>query len=282
MTYTKDTLRTDYLGEFNIATSAAFVFALLASFTASIMIVVTQSFHGNFTLDNRPGVQKLHPAPTPRIGDLALLVGAVVGGAFLASDPQRLRWLICISAVPAFRTGPLEDVTKGVSVKMRLLSTIFAAMVSCTLTGYRITSVDIIGIDGLLSSWVRSFVFTAFAIGGIANAMNIIDRVDGLSSGTSITILTGFAVVAGHGGGDTVILGACFAGISALSGFFFLNFPNGLFLWGRRRLYGRFPAGRYCGGLASAQSRDFAPDRVSGARLSSDGDSRFCCAPRRP
>jgi UDP-N-acetylmuramyl pentapeptide phosphotransferase/UDP-N-acetylglucosamine-1-phosphate transferase len=163
------------------------------------MFVVTRSFHGNFTLDNRPGVQKLHTAPTPRIGGLALLVGAVVGGAFLASGSQRLRWLICISAVPAFRTGLLEDVTKGVSVKMRLLATIFAAMVFCTLTGYWITSVDIIGIDGQLSSWVPSFVFTAFAIGGIANAMNIIDGVNGLSSGMSIIILTGFAVVAGQG-----------------------------------------------------------------------------------
>ncbi len=219
-----------------MALSMAFLFAFLASFIVSVLIVFTQRFHGHLTLDNHPGVQKLHTAPTPRIGGLALLGGAVVGGLFLAPETQWLWWMICISAVPAFGAGLLEDMTKGVSVKMRLLATIFAAMVFCTLTGYRITGVDIIGIDGLLSFWLPSFVLTVFAVGGIANAINIIDGVNGLSSGTSIIILTGFAVVAGQAG-DTAILGACLVGIGALSGFFFLNFPSGRLFMGDAGAY---------------------------------------------
>jgi len=210
--------------------SAPFLFALSASLCTALILVLTQRLHGHLTLDNQPGVQKLHTAPTPRVGGLALLVGALAGGLALSAEVQWFWWLICLSALPAFASGLLEDVTKRVGVKTRLLATVFAGMIFCTLTGYRITSVDIIGIDNLLSFWLPSFVFTAFAIGGIANAVNIIDGVNGLAAGTSIIILTGFAVVAGQVG-DTIILTACLVGIGALSGFFLLNFPVGrLFL----------------------------------------------------
>ena len=204
--------------------------ALAASFCVALMLVFTQHFHGHLTLDSHPGVQKLHTAPTPRVGGVAVLSGALAGGFVLSGETQWLWWVICISALPAFTFGLLEDITKRVSVKARLLATVFAGMIFCTLTGYRITTVDIMGIDALLSFWVPSFLFTAFAIGGIANAINIIDGVNGLAAGTSIIILSGFAVLAGQVG-DMPILGASLVGIGALSGFFLLNFPSGrLFL----------------------------------------------------
>jgi len=210
--------------------SVAFFFALTVSFCVATIIIYTKRLHGHLTLDNHPGVQKLHTAPTPRVGGLALLFGAVVGGLILDGEAQWLWWMICISALPAFIFGFLEDLTKRVSVKARLLGTVCAGMIFSTLTGYQITTVDIMGIDGLLSFWLPSFVFTAFAIGGIANAINIIDGVNGLAAGTSIIILSGFAVVAGQAG-DGPILAACLVGIGALSGFFLLNFPTGrLFL----------------------------------------------------
>lgn len=161
---------------------------------------------------------------------MALLVGFLIGGLNLSGDAQWLWVLICISALPAFISGILEDITKRVSVKVRLLAAICAGMIFCTLTGYQITRVDVPGIDWLLSWGLFSVLFTAFAIGGIVNAVNIIDGVNGLAAGTSIIILTGFAAVSWQVG-DVGIMGACLVTIGALTGFFLLNFPNGrLFL----------------------------------------------------
>ncbi len=213
-----------------MAFSAAFSFALIASFMMAFIIVSTKNIHGHLTLDNHAGVQKLHKTATPRVGGVALFVGAVIGGLNLPPDAQWLWWMVCLSALPAFCFGLLEDVTKRVGVKTRLLATVFSGLIFCGLTGYQITRVDIPGVDLLLSFWLPSLLFTAFAIGGISNAVNIIDGVNGLAAGTSIIILTGFAIVSWNVG-DVAIAGACLVSIGALSGFFFLNFPMGkLFL----------------------------------------------------
>ena len=213
-----------------MAFSGAFSVALLASLLVALVIIYTKNIHGHLTLDSQAGVQKLHKTPTPRVGGIALLFGAVIGGVNLPPDAFALWAMICVSALPAFVSGLLEDVTKRVSVKARLLATICSGLIFCLLTGYQITHVDIPGLDLVFSFWLPSLLFTAFAIGGIANAVNIIDGVNGLASGTSIIILSGFAIVA-WGVGDMAIAGACFVSIGALSGFFLLNFPMGrLFL----------------------------------------------------
>jgi UDP-N-acetylmuramyl pentapeptide phosphotransferase/UDP-N-acetylglucosamine-1-phosphate transferase len=209
---------------------AAFTCALLTSFLTAISIVVTRHIHGSLTLDNHAGVQKLHTGATPRVGGIALYLGAVIGGFTLPIDVQNFWWTICISATPAFFFGLLEDLTKRIGIKTRLLATICAGLIFSLLAGYQITKVDIPGIDWLLSFWLPSLLFTAFAIGGIANAVNIIDGVNGLASGTSIIVLSGFAIVAWQVS-DMTIVGACLVSIGALIGFFLLNFPIGrLFL----------------------------------------------------
>lgn len=48
--------------------SSAFSYALISSLFAALLIVFTQPFHGHISLDNQPGVQKLHSVPTPRVG----------------------------------------------------------------------------------------------------------------------------------------------------------------------------------------------------------------------
>lgn len=213
-----------------MAFSAAFVSALLSSFLTALAIVATRGLHGHLTLDSHAGVQKLHTVPTPRVGGLALCIGALVGGINLPTDMQWLWGMVYLSALPAFLSGLLEDLTKRVGVKARLLATIFAGLIFCLLTGYQITKVDIPGADWLLSFWLPSLLFTAFAIGGIANAVNIIDGVNGLASGTAIIILSAFGIVAWQVE-DTAIVGVCLVSIGALLGFFFLNFPRGrLFL----------------------------------------------------
>lgn len=210
--------------------------AFLASALITLLIISTQSLHGVLTLDNKPGVQKLHKIPVPRVGGVALVFGAVLGGVALTSEAQWLWFLICLSALPAFSFGLIEDITGRVGVKARLLATIGSGLIFSSLTGYQITKVDIPGIDDMLSLWPLSLLFTAFAIGGICNAINIIDGVNGLALGTSIIILSGFAMVAGRSG-DLEIVGICLVAMAAMGGLFVFNFPKGSIFLGDAGAY---------------------------------------------
>jgi UDP-N-acetylmuramyl pentapeptide phosphotransferase/UDP-N-acetylglucosamine-1-phosphate transferase len=49
-----------------------------ASFSASLLIILTQRWHGRLSLDeDMEGVQKLHLNPVPRVGGLAILAGVI-------------------------------------------------------------------------------------------------------------------------------------------------------------------------------------------------------------
>jgi len=258
----------------------AFLFALIASLLTAILIVATQRFHGQFTLDSHAGVQKLHTAPTPRVGGLALFFGALIGGIGLTGDAQWLWWMICISALPAFLFGLVEDITKRVGVRARLLATIFSGLIFCILTSYQITTVDIPGIDRLLSFWLFSLLFTAFAIGGTANAINLIDGVNGLAAGTSIIILTGFALIAVQLG-DKAIFRRVSGRDRFPGGFFSAEFSEGAAVSGRRgSLRDGRPPRRDCHSVATAQCGDFTADRPSCTGLPGDGDDGIDFAPR--
>lgn len=232
--------------------SAAFFFAFLASLLVAIGIVSTQHIHGRLTHDGQEGVQKLHKSPTPRVGGVALLVGACAGGLSLPDSAQSLWWMICLAALPAFMFGLIEDVTKRVGVKTRLVATICAGLIFSILTGYQITRTDLPGFDWLFSFWLPSLLFTAFAIGGVANAINIIDGVNGLASGTSIIVLSGLAAVAWKVG-DMEMLAVCLVAAGALAGFFLVNFPLGKLFLG--------DAGAYTAGFVLAVIAIALPQR---------------------
>ncbi|MFC2970585.1 MraY family glycosyltransferase, partial [Acidimangrovimonas pyrenivorans] len=189
-----------------------------------------QGLHGHLSHDDRDGVQKLHRAPVPRVGGLALLAGQLLGGLALPAGMRELWWAVCLSVLPAFAAGLAEDITKRVGVRWRLAATILAGLLFSILTGYSIARVGLPGADALLALKWFAIPFTAFAIGGIANALNIIDGVNGLASGSAIIVLSGFALVAAQSG-DGEMLALCLVSIGALAGFFVLNFPLGkLFL----------------------------------------------------
>ena len=215
----------------------AFALAIMASCLFATVLVLTRNLHGHLTLDNQAGVQKLHVVPTPRVGGLALMMGALAGGFALPDGGRELWWMICLAAIPAFASGLIEDVTKRVGVRTRLLATILSGLIFCLLSGYAIRGVDLPGVDMLLAIGPVAVLFTAFAIGGIANAVNIIDGVNGLASGTAIIILAGFGLIAWQTG-DTAIMGVCLVAIGAIAGFFLLNYPLGLIFFGDAGAYG--------------------------------------------
>lgn len=210
--------------------------SFVGAFMFAVILVATRSLHGRFSLDNQPGVQKLHNTPTPRIGGIAIVFGFLCGGALLPVDQQGLWSILALSVAPAFAFGLAEDLTKRVGVIARLLATISSGLIFCLLSGIALTQADLPGVDWILSFWPVAVLFTAFAIGGIANAINIIDGVNGLASGTVIIIVSGFALLAWRAG-DTELAGVSCIIAGALFGFFLVNFPAGRIFLGDAGAY---------------------------------------------
>lgn len=205
--------------------------AALASLFTCVLLVGTKKWHSAFSMDSSTGVQKFHTAPTPRIAGIALVVGVLAGYAFSSQSPaaaekRQILSAILMAGMPAFIFGLLEDITKKVSIKTRLFATMASGLLGWGITGVSLTSVDIWGVDWILGFTAISVLFTAFAVGGVANAINIIDGFNGLTAGVSLIMLTSFGLISREVG-DIPMAYTCLIIGGAVLGFFLVNWPYG-------------------------------------------------------
>jgi UDP-N-acetylmuramyl pentapeptide phosphotransferase/UDP-N-acetylglucosamine-1-phosphate transferase len=94
------------------------------------------------------------------------------------------------------------------------------------ITDYSLSRVDIWGVDYLLEYTAVSVLLTAFAVGGIANSINIIDGFNGLASTTSTLAFVGFGLIAWQVG-DHTLVGVSLVLAACVWGFFWVNWPLG-------------------------------------------------------
>lgn len=213
-------------GVFSSPALPAAMWGFAASFVLCVLLVFTKRWHGALTMDFTDGVQKFHTAPTPRIGGIPVVLALVIAWGQAPEDVKDMLAPILFAGLPAFLFGLAEDITKRVGVTQRLLATIASGLLAWWITGYSLSRVDIWGVDWFLQFAVVSVVFTAFAVGGIANSINIIDGFNGLASSMSIFAFLGFGMIAWQVGdpslaGVSLVLAAC------VCGFFWVNWPLG-------------------------------------------------------
>lgn len=200
--------------------------SLAVSVAIALIVVMTSRWHQMITADHTSGVQKVHKGITPRIGGLGIYLGMWMATLALPVEQRQLTSLVLISAAPAMLFGLLEDLTKRVGIKERLIATMLSGVAGWWLTGYSLTRLDLPLIDALLAITPIAVIFTAFAVGGVANAINLIDGFNGLAAGTLLICLTGLGFVA-HGVGDAEIVRLVWIVGAATLGFLVLNFPFG-------------------------------------------------------
>lgn len=203
-------------------------YGLLASLTCCLLLVWTKHWHGTLTLDSTSGVQKFHTSPTPRVGGLGLLIGLIVAWYKLPknSEIDNLLGLMLIAGMPAFIFGVAEDLTKRVGVRERLIATMASGILAWWLTGVSLTRLDIWGIDSIMAWMPLSVAFTAFAVGGVANAVNIIDGFNGLASGTLVICFGALGLIS-YQTNDITLIQLCVILAFISIGFFLVNFPFG-------------------------------------------------------
>ena len=161
------------------------------------------------------------------------MAGLGVGALILALlTGESLSFALLAAAQPAFAAGLTEDLTKKVGPLPRLLATFVAAGMGFWLLNAGLARLDVPGVDQLLRyHWGISLLFTLFAVGGVAHAINIIDGYNGLAGMVSVFIFMALAYVAFkvH---DPQLMGLCFAATGAVLGFLVWNFPRGLLFAG--------------------------------------------------
>jgi UDP-N-acetylmuramyl pentapeptide phosphotransferase/UDP-N-acetylglucosamine-1-phosphate transferase len=213
-------------GVFASSALTAAGWGLAASFVFCVALVLTKRWHGALSMDHAHGVQKFHTAPTPRIGGIPIIMALIVAWGKAPEDVKALLTPILFAGMPAFLFGVAEDITKRVGVTQRLLATMASGVLAWWITDYSLSRVDVWGVDWLLRYTLVSVVFTAFAVGGVANSINIIDGFNGLAGTMSSLAFIGFGMIAWQVG-DHALLGVSILLTACVWGFFWVNWPFG-------------------------------------------------------
>lgn len=214
------------------------IYVSLAFIASAIFTLLTLRFghlHSRYTADSdMTGVQKYHVRPVPRVGGIALVVAMVAVCGVAAWREPYLRsqlWLLVFAGLPAFVGGLAEDLTKKVRPLIRLALAMGAGAAGYYLLGAAVVRLDIVGVDWLLQFSAVSLICTMIAVGGAANAINIIDGYNGLAAVISVMILAGLAYVSYYLG-DRLLVVASVGMIGAIGGFLIWNYPKGLIFLG--------------------------------------------------
>ena len=177
---------------------------------------------------DHPGPRRIHAAPTPRFGGLAI-AAAVLLVAWLARvlpgparelDPRPLLGLTC-AALPILALGVLDDV-RGVGPWGKLAVQAFAAIV-LTRFGYGVPLLtNPFGPAVVTGAW--SMPLTVLWVIVLTNAINLIDGLDGLASGlVAIACAALWVTARGHGDFYVMFVGSLLLG--ACVGFLWWNRP---------------------------------------------------------
>lgn len=217
----------------NFFNNSELVFAatVFISCLVAWLLVASQNWHHRFSADSHVGIQKFHTHLTPRIGGVAVFSGALAALFLSPPEVKALLSPLLLASLPAFLFGLAEDLSKQVGVLPRLLATMSSGLLGWYLTGFVITHINVPGFDWLLGFTLVSVLFTALAVGGVANAINIIDGLNGLAPGTIIIITGSFALMASLLG-DGALAQTSLIIAAATFGFTLLNWPLGKLFMG--------------------------------------------------
>jgi UDP-GlcNAc:undecaprenyl-phosphate GlcNAc-1-phosphate transferase len=199
--------------------------------------VVVRLAHRVGAVDH-PGPRKIHAAPIPRVGGLAVFLGFGIGLIFAAfatgyatsAQQQRLGYwsILAVCAAVVLVLGLVDDI-RPVSFQWKFAFQILAAT-AVWWSGFRIEVLGIPFVSSGVHLGVWSLPLTILWIVGITNAFNLIDGLDGLAAGTALITMTVVAIIALQGG-RIAVSAISVALVGSLVGFLRYNFnPAQIFL----------------------------------------------------
>ena len=155
---------------------------------------------GRLRLLDRPGDRKVHGAPIPRIGGLAMAAGTLFPLWLMAAQPGE--WTAIYCGVAILLVMGLIDDRYELAWQWKLGAQVVACALAVTAGGVSIESTtltDRIELPAALS-FILSFVFLV----GVTNAINLSDGLDGLAGGTTLLSVLAIGWISISTGNDPV------------------------------------------------------------------------------
>jgi UDP-GlcNAc:undecaprenyl-phosphate GlcNAc-1-phosphate transferase len=201
----------------------SFVVAMVVTMTTLPLLARVA---GPLGLLDRPGGRKVHSAPIPRVGGLAMALGVVVAAVLALHLQGPDRWfLVALAVLVAF--GAWDD-RVDLDYRTKIVGQLLAVAIVVLWGDVRIRTITLDD-SIMLPEWV-SLPLTVVFLVGITNAINLADGLDGLAGGTTFLSLCALALlssVTGSSAGTPLLL--AFAG--AVLGFLRFNtYPASVFM----------------------------------------------------
>ena len=169
------------------------IIIVLVTFLASTILTpfIIKAAHHAGALD-MPNARKVHTKPIPRMGGLAIF-GAFLLGYMLFARMSNQMLSILIGGFIIVLTGLFDDI-KPVPAKIKFILQIMAASVVVFYGNIYLSRITFF-IDFTIPEPLN-YIVTIIYMVGIMNAINLIDGLDGLSSGVCSIYFTTIAVIA--------------------------------------------------------------------------------------
>jgi len=173
-----------------------------------------------------PDARKVHTKAIPRIGGVAMVVGAMLPVAMWLMPQPSIAGILAGVAIILF-FGVWDD-RKNLDYRLKFLGQILAILIVIVYGGIKIKYVPFWN-AGTLPDYV-AIPFTVFALLGITNAINLADGLDGLAGGTTLLSLGMIAILAYMVDGTQVVLIAVSVMGSILGFLRFNTYPARIFM----------------------------------------------------
>ena len=159
---------------------------LLATIATILLIPIFINLACKLNFFDFPNSRKIHCEPIPRIGGIAMAMGALIPVLLWTPFDSFVKSVVIGSGVLVI-FGLVDDI-KDISFKAKFLGQIIAALIVILYGGLKIKSLGMFTPSGfLLPDWL-SIILTVIIIVAVVNAINLSDGLDGLAGG--ITLLT--------------------------------------------------------------------------------------------
>lgn len=199
---------------------------LMAMVVTMAWMPVFARFAQHWGVVDRPGARKVHVAPIPRIGGIAMVIGVLVAAIIVIPLETRDSYFL-LAAVVLTCFGALDD-RFDLDYRIKLLGQLLAVLIVAIAGDTQIHSITL---DERiwLPSWI-SLPLTVVFLVGITNAINLADGLDGLAGGTTFLCLGALAMLA-YSSGQIVSAALAMAFAGAVLGFLRFNtFPATVFM----------------------------------------------------
>ena len=170
-----------------------FVIVLVTFITSLILVPFVKKLATHVDAIDIPNERKVHKKPIPRLGGLAIF-GAYLLGYMLFARTSVQIISILIGSFIVVLIGVFDDI-KPIRALVKFIVQIVAACVVVFYGNMVLSHIDVFGLSFDIPN-ILSQIVTIFFIVAVTNSINLIDGLDGLSSGISCIYFITIAIIA--------------------------------------------------------------------------------------